>query len=255
MKAVVCGLGVTPVKGTRLHAVDAVELERHGARGDRRFFVIDEAGRMVNAKQLGDLISVEASCDDGELILRFPEGVEVAGPVELGESVVARFYSGERAARIVAGPFSAALSSHVGVPVRLVESEGSIDRGHDGAASLISRASLTRLAEVADVSEIDARRFRMLIEVDGLEPHAEDGWVDDQVQIGEAVIRFRGHVGRCLVTSRDPETGVIDLPTLDVLRSYRRDLVTTEPLPFGIYGEVVRPGTISVGDSVAVVRS
>src|SRR6202035_3061533 len=138
----------------------------------------------------------------GELVLTFPDGRRIAGPVERGERVVARFYSGERAARIVSGPFSAALSSHVGRTVRLVESEGSIDRGADGAASLISRASLARLAEVADVSEIDARRFRMLIEVDGPDAHAEDGWVGERVQIGEAVIHFRGHVGRCLITSR-----------------------------------------------------
>jgi hypothetical protein len=249
----VSALGVTPVKGTRLQVVDRVQLGRDGALGDRRFFVIDEDRRMVNAKQLGDLITVEASCDGGELVLAFPDGIEVVGPVELGERVVARFYSGERAARIVAGPFSAALSSHVGTPVRLVESEGSIDRGPDGAASLISRASLARLAEVADVSEIDARRFRMLIEVDGLDAHAEDSWVGEQVQIGEAIVRFRGHVGRCLITSRDPDSGVVDLPTLDLFRSYRSALQTTEPLPFGIYGEVVRPGPISVGDPVAPI--
>ncbi len=63
---------------------------------------------------------------------------------------------------------------------------------------------------------------------------------------------LHGHVGRCLITSRDPETGVVDLPTLDLLGSYRGDLDTTEPLPFGIYGEVVREGAVRVGDEVAL---
>ncbi len=40
------------------------------------------------------------------------------------------------------------------------------------------------------------------------------------------------------------------LPTLDVLRSYRSGLDSTEPLPFGIYGRVLRPGTVRVGDAV-----
>jgi uncharacterized protein YcbX len=57
-------------------------------------------------------------------------------------------------------------------------------------------------------------------------------------------------VGRCLITSRDPESGRIDLPTLDILRTYRRDLDATEPLPFGIYGSVLEPGTVRVGDAV-----
>jgi uncharacterized protein YcbX len=61
-------------------------------------------------------------------------------------------------------------------------------------------------------------------------------------------------VGRCLITSRDPDTGVVDLPTLDILRDYRRDLDTTEPLPFGIYGRVLAPGTIRVGDAVLLDR-
>ena len=93
----------------------------------------------------------------------------------------------------------------------------------------------------------------MLIEVDGVGAHEEDGWVGQAVQIGGAIVRFNGHVGRCLITSRDPETGEIDLPTLDILRSYRDQVHSTEPLPFGIYGEVVRPGPIRVGDAVAPV--
>ena len=83
-----------------------------------------------------------------------------------------------------------------------------------------------------------------------LDAHAEDNWVGRQVQVGAATVSFTGHVGRCLITSRDPDSGEIDLPTLDVLGEYRSDLNTTEPLPFGIYGEVIEPGEIRVGDRV-----
>ena len=83
-------------------------------------------------------------------------------------------------------------------------------------------------------------------------PHAEDQWVGRRVRIGSALVAMKGHVGRCLVTSRDPETGKVDLPTLDMLGTYRRDLHTTEPLAFGIYGAVVEPGTVSVGDAVTL---
>ncbi len=63
---------------------------------------------------------------------------------------------------------------------------------------------------------------------------------------------LHGHVGRCIVTSRHPESGVVDLPTLDLLRSFRSGLDTTEPLPFGVYGEVLRAGVVHVGDRVEV---
>jgi uncharacterized protein YcbX len=90
----------------------------------------------------------------------------------------------------------------------------------------------------------------MLIEIDGVGAHEEDSWVGRSAQVGGAVVRFRGHVGRCLTTSRDPETGEVTLPTLDLLGDYRRGAETTEPLPFGIYGEVVEPGTVRIGDTV-----
>ena len=99
---------------------------------------------------------------------------------------------------------------------------------------------------------VDARRFRMLVEVEGVDAHAEDAWVGMRAQIGGALVEFAGHVGRCLVTSRDPDRGRIDLPTLDVLRQYRGEVPATEPLPFGIFGAVVEPGTVRVGDPVSL---
>jgi uncharacterized protein YcbX len=90
----------------------------------------------------------------------------------------------------------------------------------------------------------------MLIEVDGVHAHEEDGWVGRRIHVGEATLAMHGHVGRCLITSRDPESGEVDLPTLDLLGEYRRDLDSTEPLPFGIYGEVLHGGTVRIGDPV-----
>jgi uncharacterized protein YcbX len=72
------------------------------------------------------------------------------------------------------------------------------------------------------------------------------------MRVGGALIAWGGHVGRCLITSRDPETAEIDLPTLDILGAYRSGVGATEPLPFGIYGRVLEPGVVSLGDPVAL---
>jgi uncharacterized protein YcbX len=119
--------------------------------------------------------------------------------------------------------------------------------------TLISRASLDRLAGEAGAYAVDARRFRMLIEIDGVEAHGEDDWVGRRMRVGGALVSWDGHVGRCLVTSRDPDSGVIDLPTLDVLRGYRAAVDATESLPFGIYGSVLEGGVVRVGDKVRLV--
>ena len=71
-------------------------------------------------------------------------------------------------------------------------------------------------------------------------------------EVGEAVVVPRGNVGRCAVTSYDPDTCERDLDTLRILRDYRARVLTTEPLPFGVWGEVAEPGRIALGDPVLV---
>src|SRR5947209_11140439 len=118
-RARVAALSATAVKSLRIARPRALWLDLGGARGDRRFFLIDDAGRMVNAKRHGELQQVEAELGEDEVLtLRLP-GTEVRGPVRLGERLQAAFYSGQREVRLLEGPFSAALSEHVGAPLRL----------------------------------------------------------------------------------------------------------------------------------------
>lgn len=256
MSATVTALSITPVKGTQLRRVDQLRLDEHGVRENRRFFLIDENDEMVNATRLGALNTIISDYSDADrrLSLRFPDASDLQGEIRLGEELIANFYGEPMPARPVLGPWSEAISAHVGQPLRLVEAPdgGAVDRRAAGAVTLVSRGSLERLAEQADNREVDSRRFRMLIEIDGIDPHEEDGWVGRRLQVGGALLRGGGHVGRCVITNRHPETGDIDLQTLKILGTYRREVDTTEPVAFGIYGEILRPGTISVGDAVSV---
>ncbi len=257
----VAELSVTAVKATRLRSVESVTLGPDGAEGNRRFYLIDERGRMVNGKTVGSLQAVVASVRSERLALEFPDGSVVEAPLTPGAIVQTEFFSRGREARLAEGPWSDAISSFAGRPLRLVEADGDgagVDRGRDGGVTLISRASLDRLAAEAGTAGIDPRRFRMLIEIDGVEANEEDAWVGRRASIGEAVVAFGGHVGRCLITSRDPDTGNVDLPTLDILRGYRGEVrdpsgtpaPPTELLPFGIYGAVVQGGVVRLGDKV-----
>jgi len=251
---IVVALATTPVKGMRVQSPAALEIGPQGVAGDRRFYLIDQRGRLMNGKHVGMLPSVEADyADDARtLTLTLPDGTVVAGTVELGDPVDTHFFSHPARARPVLGPWSQALSDHFERPLRLVEGIGiaGLDRGTRGAVSLMSRASLAGLAAVAGERQVDARRFRMLVEIDGVGAHEEDTWIGRRVRIGAALVRLHGHVGRCSTTTRHPENGLVDLPVLDLLRSYRGELETTEPLPFGVYGEVLEGGRVAVGDAV-----
>ena len=251
MTARVSWISLTPVKATRVHLVDEADLLGSGVRGDRRFFLIGERGRLVNDHD-GPLQRAHAEYDDdGDTLSVRIDGTVLAGEVERGEEVETSFHKRPRRARLVLGPWSEALSELVGAPIRLVEPTAPAqDRGRGGAATLLGTASLGRLAEQLGVDGIDARRFRMNFGVDGLAPHEEDAWQGRRVRIGEAVVIPQGNVGRCAITTQNPDTGRPDLDTLKALAAYRRTVETTEPLPFGIHAAVAEPGRVRVGDAV-----
>jgi uncharacterized protein YcbX len=255
VSARVAWISLTPVKATKLHLVEETELLESGLRGDRRFYLVDESGRLVSDKDCGALQTVHAAYDEGADTLTLTVDEEqLGGRVERGDEVVTTFHSRPRSARLVHGPWGGRLSELVGAPVRLVEPAlPAPDRGRGGAATLLGLGSLERLAGELGVPAVDHRRFRMNFGIEGAGAHEEDGWRGRRVRIGEAVVIPQGNVGRCAITTQNPDTGVVDLGTLKTLAAYRGEVETTEPLPFGVHAAVAAPGRVRVGDPVAVV--
>lgn len=257
MNGTIATLSCAPVKGLGLELVDELELTASGPRGDRQFFLVDENGRLVNSKGLGVLQQARARYDAAArtLELALPGGEVVGGEVSLDGVVETNFWGSQRPAQRVSGPWSDALSDLAGRRLQLVESVdgAAVDRGPDAAATLVSTASLGALAAELSVRAVDRRRFRMHLYVDGVPAHAEDGWLGRRVRVGGAVVVPRGNVGRCAVTTQNPDTGRPDLDTLKALARYRGGVQTTEPLPFGVYAAVAEPGLVRVGDAVEVV--
>lgn len=249
-------ISLAPVKSTKMHSVDEIDLLESGPRGDRRFYLIGERGRLINDEDCSALQLVRAEYDDGAdvLTLHLADGQVVTAPVERGEEVETIFHRRPRTARLVRGPWAEVVSELVGEEVRLVEPPNCApDRGRGGAATLLGVASLAALAGTLSVDGIDGRRFRMNFGIDGTDAHAEDAWIGKRVRLGEAIVIPQGNVGRCVITKQNPETGRIDLDTLKGLAAYRGDLDTTEPLPFGVHAAVAEPGRVRVGDAVEVV--
>jgi uncharacterized protein len=248
-------LSVAPVKGLALVRRDELTLAPYGALENRRFHLVDERGRFVNAltKLEQSLFRVVPEWDAGAdtLRLRFPDGDVVEAPVELGEPIATWFHDRAAPGRIVEGPWAEALSRFAGRELRVArtdEAGAAVDRAN-GSVSIVSDESVDALARRAGVAEADARRFRMLIGVSGGAPHEEDSWIGHDVAVGEAVVRVHEQVARCAITTKNPDTGERDLDTLRVIKDYR-GVRGGNHVDFGVYGEVVRPGRVRVGDAV-----
>lgn len=255
MSGRIAWISIAPVKSLALAHPDSVELDGDGIHGDRLFFVVDADGRMTNNKKHGPLMRIVPVFDAAAstLTLRFPDGRELSTATGSGPSTRVTFYNETLDVEVVQGELSDALSDYAGTHLRLVghrRAGGGGDRGVPGATTLLSTTAIERLARELGVDSVDPRRFRMHFVFEGVDAHAEDGWVGRRVRVGEAVVVPRGGVGRCAVTSQDPDTGRPNLDTLRALVRYRSDVPSEEPLPFGVYCEVVEPGRVALGDPV-----
>ncbi|MEP6978961.1 MAG: MOSC N-terminal beta barrel domain-containing protein [Thermoleophilia bacterium] len=252
-------LSVTPVKGFAVWHPDEVALDETGVPEDRRFYLVDEDGLRFGALRHGPLVRFAARYDatTDELVVRLPDGSDLAGTVEVGASVTTDFYGRDVAGHVVRGPWADAVSADVGRTVRIVRADrpgDGVDRGNRGGVTLLSDASVQELSGRSG-EPVDARRFRMLIAVSGTEPHEEDTWIGGEVEVGEARVRVNGHVGRCAITTQSPETGIRDFDSLRAIKDYRGQNPRTREIDFGVYGQVTQPGRVHVGDEVRYIVS
>jgi len=118
-----------------------------------------------------------------------------------------------------------------------------------GYVTLHGRGSLISLAEAIEQPELDERRFRSNIAVEGLEPWAELGWTG-RVRVGEVEFDFQNLVIRCLAVHANPETGERDA---EIMTTLTRTFGHEQPA----FGILMLPsnggGTIRVGDEVELL--
>ena len=240
----------------RLHHPERVRLETFGVLTNRRFYVADPIGRLWNNKRFGPLQRIRAEWDPAteRLSMLFPDGAVLEGDATVVDGPVQTDFWGRKGTgRRVAGLFGEALSEYVGTPVMLVRADAPGMASDSAPVSLYSQGSAEEIDRQAGrTTPHDRRRWRMLIEVDGCGPHEEDSWIGCRVRLGDAVIAVSRPVGRCVITTQDPETGVPDFDTLRTIKEYR-GVRGEKSLDFGVYADVETPGEVAVGDEVNVL--
>ena len=249
-------LSVAPVKGLAIDHPDHVRLTTGGVEGDRAFFLVDAAGEMVSCTDIGPLLAHRAVVDTvtGALTVHGPHGIVHSAAVELGEPVGTDFYGLREVTGHVVVGWDEVFSDIAGQPVRLV-------RGDTGAfdvagLTLIGAASTAALSGSDAPAAVDPRRFRMNVAIAGGDPLVEDSWDGRELMLGDAVVRVGGPVKRCAATTRNPDTGEIDLQTLKLiggLKGRQEFAPWGAGFYLGVYAEVRVPGRVAVGDQVAMV--
>jgi len=259
-------LTIYPIKSLDGRSVDSVSLvENGGLAGDREFALFDADGEYVNGKRErrvhriradyeGDgarIDAVELSTDDSE-----PHRFEADELTDGGEAVDW-------------------LAERVGYPVSLARDPagGFPDDTHASGPTVISTATIETVASWFDGISTDGmrRRLRANIELGGVPAFWEDRLFADRDQhveftIGETAVRGVNPCQRCVVPSRDPDTGAEYGGFQSTFVEKRREtmpewsggnwfdhdfrLMVNTMVPQSEWGE-----TISVGDVVEVGRT
>jgi uncharacterized protein YcbX len=224
---IVSALWRYPVKSMLGEECAEVELEARGVRGDRRFAVRSDDGKLGSGKNsrrhrhIEGLFTFRARYDGEGPEITFPDGQRM---------------------RADDPRINAALSEALRTPVMLASEDG-VSHFDSGAIHLVSSASLEWLRSRLPGSRIDERRFRPNILVDAAE--SELSWIGRTLRIGEVRLRVTDPTERCGMTTFAQG----DLPfDPKILRSIAQE---ADQL-FGVYAEVVQPGRISKGDAVTV---
>ena len=223
---------------------DEIAVTERGVAEDRRFFIVDDADRLVDQLLVADMVQVRAWTDPDATVLRltFPDGQVVEDDVRQRARLrgvhpppadpwgtTSRARGRKHCPRSWAGPFGSSAATRPGCS----QQDGRALAGDEGLAGP-SWPSL-------GVGGVDARRFRMLIKLSGEIPHEEDTWIGRSGRAwASRPCPSPGAIPRCAMTTHDPDTGDRDLDTLagdqGVPRPGRSE--SGKDLMFGVYGEV-----------------
>ncbi|KAM5302291.1 mitochondrial amidoxime reducing component 2-like isoform 5-T6 [Glossophaga mutica] len=275
----VARLWIYPVKSCKGVAVSEAECTALGLRSgnlrDRFWLVIKEDGHMITARQEPRLVLVSITYKDDRLTFQAPGMDQLVLQSKLPSSnrihdcrIFGLDIKGRDCGDEAAQWFTSFLKTE---SFRLVQFEknmkgrGSKNIFPSGVQNyqvaypdcspihILSEASLADLNTRLE-KKVKIDQFRPNIVVTGCDAFEEDTW--DDILIGNTEMKKVLACPRCIMTTVDPDTGVIDRKEpLETLKSYRlcdpseRGIYKSAPL-FGMYYSVEKLGSLKVGDPV-----
>jgi uncharacterized protein YcbX len=126
-----------------------------------------------------------------------------------------------------------------------------VSPGHsfsDVAKKVVSIINLASVRAVENMvgAEVNPLRFRANLYAKGWPAWHELGLVGETLVIGEARLKVVKTITRCAATNVDPETAARDLDIPNAIQNRLGHNLC------GIYAEVIKDGTIGIGDTIAV---
>lgn len=241
----IASLHIYPVKSCGSLALRQARLEELGLEGDRRYAIVDLAGRALTQRRFPVMAAIQPALQPGCLVLNLG-GLDAVEAPEGGFDAAceAEIWGRRIPARTAAPVVNERISEYLGAAARLVQLGPRAGQSFADSRPVlvVSIASLAAL-NAALGRAVGIERFRGNIVVDGAAPLAELGW--RRLAAGAAELEFENGCERCEVTTIDQASGSRggDEPLRTI--AARFDSV------FGAHFRVSRPGLVAVGATLA----
>ncbi len=265
--AYVQSLTVYPLKSAAGIDQQTVSVENAGMLGDRRFMLTKMDGTFITGRTHPDITAITCYFHEEQLVLSHPS----CDSLILNE---AKFSSQYYATAVWGTKFLGQgcgyeadqwISELLAEPLRILYFGDKSERlvvGHeehevgfaDGFPLLLAnQSSLAHLNERL-LAPVSMANFRPNICIEGVPAWAEDEWA--QIKIGEAIFELPKPCSRCIFTTVDPATAMLDVrkEPLNTLTQYRQEEGGSNVM-FGENMVVVKAGVIKVGDKVEVLKT
>jgi uncharacterized protein YcbX len=259
------GLYVYPIKSAGGISLQASEVDERGLRHDRRWMLVDEAGRFISQRRSPRMALIGGRIEPDLLLVDAPDmpSLEIPLAPPQGEPLLAQVWNDLVEVLTVGVEADRWFGEFLGVRCKLVflpdESVRPVDPDYGRTGDRVGLADgfpflLASDASLADLnvrmeSPVPMNRFRPNLVVQGCEPFAEDGW--RLIRSGEITLRVAKPCARCVITTVDQGTATTGKEPLRTLARFRR---AGEGVLFGqnlIHEDI---GTLRVGDPVDVLQ-
>lgn len=245
-------IGLSALKGGRHKSREHVLLQAEGPVGDRVFALVDpEGGQVLKTVDHPSLLTCQARWDDGVLSVEIDGQQITAEPEMNGQCLDFNYWGRAASMEVVDGPWAREFSRLLGRSVGLARCVVAGGVVFGDTVTIATTSSLRRLALESGIA-VDARRFRSTVTIDTGDSaaHVEDSWAGRELELGGARLLVKGGVPRCAVIDLEPDTGARGTSLLKTLAGYRLE---ASEISFGVYAQVIRPGTVSSGDQVRLL--
>lgn len=260
-------ISLYPVKSLRGIELSETVVEARGLRFDRRWMLVDKAGRFLSQREHSSLVLVDVSFDpkSPETMTWQAPGMEPITfsclPAENASVVSVQIWRSTCDALDVGESPARWMQAYLGAFCRLVYMPDSTRRtvnpqytAGEGVVSfadgypclLAGQASLDQLNERLGQT-LSMRRFRPNFVVEGSTPHEEDGW--KEIAMGAVPMKGVKPCDRCVVITIDPETAEASQEPLATLASYRK---RDGKVWFGQNLIPLEEGVVRLGDTLVV---